>query len=40
MAQALRAYGEVGCQTVALELPWPDVTKLEWIAAEVAPELE
>ncbi len=28
VARAVRAYGDVGCQTVALELPWPDVEKL------------
>ena len=40
IAQAVKAFGEAGAQTVALSLPWPDVAKLEWLAAEVMPALE
>ncbi len=40
IAQAVRAFGDAGCQTVALGLPAPDVAKLEWLAAEVMPALE
>ena len=40
VARAVRAFGDAGAQTVALSLPWPDVAKLEWLAAEVMPALE
>ena len=33
----VQAYGEAGCHTVALGLPWPDVVKLEMLAEEMAP---
>ena len=39
ITQAVLAFGEAGAQTVALGMPWPDVNKLEWIAAEVMPAL-
>ena len=39
VTQIVRAFGEVGCQTVALHFPWPDVAQLELIAAEVMPAL-
>lgn len=40
VAQEVRAYAEVGCQTVMLGLPSFDVAKLDRLAAEVIPALE
>ena len=40
IARAVLAFGEAGAQTVALGLPWPDVAKLEWLAAEIMPALK
>ncbi len=37
MAATIRAFGEAGCQTVALGTTDLDVAKLERIASEVAP---
>ena len=40
IVDAIKTFGEVGCQEVALGFPWPDSSKLELVAEHVLPEFQ